>query len=565
MEKILKEWNRWQELAVDDLDLQFDLSEMQFDEEKRRDCFYRNLEFGTGGLRGVIGAGTNRMNIYVIQKATQGLANYLLKKYKNPSAAIAYDSRIKSNLFAREAAKVLAGNGIKVYIYEELMPTPALSFAVRYLKCQAGICVTASHNPANYNGYKVYGEDGCQITLTAAEKILDEIEQIDPFKDVVKLDWENGLEINRICFIPEIVKEAYIEAVYKETRGRISTDLYVVYTPLHGAGRACVLEILKRMGVKQVTVVNEQEEPDGNFPTCPYPNPEREEAMELGFALCNKVNADLLLATDPDCDRVGAAVKCGNTYRMISGNEMGVLLLDYIARIRKEKGSMPERPLAIKTIVTTDLAVKVAAHYGIEVLNVLTGFKFIGEQIGQLEKTAESERYILGFEESYGYLSGTYVRDKDAVNASALICEMAAYYKTKGLSLAERMEAIYKQYGYYQNILLDFNFEGAKGITTMRSLMVRLRNGSVPLLEGLNVSEMKDYQLGIKGLPKADVLEYHLDRGDKVIIRPSGTEPKIKIYLFVCRENSEQLRLASQKLEDLINQVFKQYREKPAE
>ena len=433
----------WKEKAVDDPDLTAELSALT-EEKEIFERFYRDLEFGTGGLRGVIGAGTNRMNIYVIRRATQGLCNYLKSTDLPQSIAIGYDSRIKSDLFAREAARVIAANGLTAFIYPRLEPTPALSWAVRYLGCGAGVCVTASHNPAKYNGYKVYGSDGCQITLDVAAAVLKEINALDMFDGVKLITEEEGRAAGRIITIGESCLEAFLDAVQQRSLSDGSKlDLKVVYTPLNGAGLECVKKILTRIGITDVTVVPEQEHPDGHFPTCPYPNPEIREAMETGLALCRKVKPDLLLGTDPDCDRMGVAVPEGDDYRLITGNEMGVLLLDYICRKRLENGNMPRNPVAVTTIVSTDMADAVAADYGVELRRVLTGFKFIGEQIALLEEAGELDRYIFGFEESYGYLSGGHVRDKDAVNASMLCCEMTAWYKSRGMTLAQAMDALY--------------------------------------------------------------------------------------------------------------------------
>lgn len=556
----------WTTKVKEDNDLIVELQNIKNDTEEIFDRFYRDLEFGTGGLRGVIGAGTNRMNIYTVRKATQGLANYLKDK-KNPSVAIAYDSRIKSELFAKNAAQVLAANGIKAYIYPELMPTPSLSFAVRHLGCDAGICVTASHNPAKYNGYKVYGEDGCQITLDMANKVLEQINTVDAFEDVNLITFEEGLSAGRIEYMKEEVVDAFIKAVKSQSLNPVKSNLNVVYTPLNGTGRRCVLRILDEIGVHNITVVPEQENPDGNFPTCPYPNPEKKEALELGLELCKKVNGDILLATDPDCDRVGIAAKDKKgDYRLFTGNEVGVLLLDYIAQIRILNHTMPENPVAVKTIVTTDMADEVAREYGIEIVNTLTGFKFIGEQIGLLEEKKEEDRYILGFEESYGYLSGGYVRDKDAVDASMLIIEMASYYLEKGITLVDKLQELYERFGYYQNHLLDFAFEGAKGMEEMEAIMKNLRENPPVAIGTSKVTGRSDYGTSLKTeegkeesitLPKSNVLEYRLEDKSKVIIRPSGTEPKIKIYLSTCKNSLEQAENRIEELEQTVKVILK--------
>ena len=528
------------------------------DEKEIFERFYRDLEFGTGGLRGVIGAGTNRMNIYVIRRATQGLCNYLKGTDLPQSVAIGYDSRIKSDLFAMEAARVIAANGLTAYIYPRLEPTPALSWAVRYLGCSAGICVTASHNPAKYNGYKVYGSDGCQITLDVAAAVLKEINALDMFDAVNLVTEEEGRAAGKIVTIGEDCLQSFLDAVQQRSLSNSEKlDLKVVYTPLNGAGLECVKKILTRIGITDVTVVPEQEHPDGHFPTCPYPNPEIREAMEKGLALCRKVKPDLLLGTDPDCDRMGVAVPEGDDYRLITGNEMGVLLLDYICRKRLENGTMPQNPVAVTTIVSTDMANAVAADYGVELRRVLTGFKFIGEQIALLEAAGEIDRYIFGFEESYGYLSGGHVRDKDAVNASMLCCEMTAWYKAKGQTLAQAMDALYEKYGYYRNDLASFTFEGAEGMQKMASIMENLRANPPKTLDWKAVVKVVDYQTGVNGLPKSNVLEFLTD-ATKVLVRPSGTEPKVKVYLSARAANmAAAVKLNQQILEELTGKYLK--------
>ena len=547
----------WKEKAVDDPDLVSELSGLN-DEKEIFERFYRDLEFGTGGLRGVIGAGTNRMNIYVIRRATQGLCNYLKGTDLPQSVAIGYDSRIKSDLFAMEAARVIAANGLTACIYPRLEPTPALSWAVRYLGCGAGICVTASHNPAKYNGYKVYGSDGCQITLDVAAAVLKEINALDMFDAVNLVTEEEGRAAGKIVTIGEDCLQSFLDAVQQRSlSGGEKLDLKVVYTPLNGAGLECVKKILTRIGITDVTVVPEQEHPDGHFPTCPYPNPEIREAMEKGLALCRKVKPDLLLGTDPDCDRMGVAVPEGDDYRLITGNEMGVLLLDYICRKRLENGKMPEKPVAVTTIVSTDMANAVAADYGVELRRVLTGFKFIGEQIALLEAAGEIDRYIFGFEESYGYLSGGHVRDKDAVNASMLCCEMTAWYKAKGQTLAQAMDALYEKYGYYRNDLASFTFEGAEGMQKMAAIMENLRANPPKTLDGKAVVKVVDYQTGVNGLPKSNVLEFQTD-ATKVLVRPSGTEPKVKVYLSARAANmAAAVKLNQQILEELTGKYLK--------
>lgn len=544
MADIQKMYDRWLERAVEDADLIAELKTVSADEEGKSDRFYRELEFGTGGLRGVIGAGTNRMNIYTVKKATQGLAEYILTNGVEKSVAISYDSRIKSDYFAKGAAEVLAANGIKVHIYTELMPTPMLSWAVRALGCGAGIMVTASHNPAKYNGYKVYGADGCQLTLEAAEAVLSKINNIDIFDGVKSADFDKAVADSTISYISnEVIEEYYVNVKKQGLHTDLVADsgLKVVYTPLNGTGNKPVRRILADIGVKQVVVVPEQENPNGNFPTCPYPNPEIREALQKGLELCDKEKPDLLLATDPDCDRVGIAVPDGDGYELFTGNEVGALLLEYICAERTALGTMPKNPVAVKTIVTTDITKAICAKYGVELREVLTGFKFIGEQIGFLEAAGEEERYIFGFEESYGYLAGGYVRDKDAVVASMLICEMAAFYRTKGISLIEARKRMYSEYGMYFNKLDTFTCEGATGMERMKGIMSDLRTNVPAAIGGMKVLASADYLASVKKdaatgaeekivLPKSDVITFYLEDSASVVIRPSGTEPKIKVY-----------------------------------
>ncbi len=522
--------------AQPDLDPEIaaELNAIAGDEEGINDRFYRDLEFGTGGLRGVLGAGTNRMNLYTVRKATQGLADYLNGTDLPKRVAIAHDSRINGELFTREAARVLAANGITALVYPRLEPTPALSWAVRYLGCGAGVCVTASHNPAKYNGYKVYGADGCQITLEVAGKILAAIEKVDCFAGVKVADYDAALAEGKIVMIEDKCLDDFVDAVYAQRVGDGAgiADLKLVYTPLNGTGLECVRKLLAKLGVNHLTVVPEQEKPDGHFPTCPYPNPEIREAMQKGLELCDKVHPDLLLGTDPDCDRCGTAVPDGKGgYRLISGNEMGIILLDYICRTRQARGTMPQNPVAVTTIVSTDMATPLAAKYGVELRRTLTGFKFIGEQIGLLEADGQADRFIFGFEESYGYLSGSHVRDKDAVNATLLVCEAAAWYAAQGKTLLDAIEALYAEFGYYRNALCSFAFEGESGMHKMQSLMKALRANPPKEIAGIAVEGITDYQSEGTGLPSADVLEYRLAGGHKFMVRPSGTEPKIKVYL----------------------------------
>lgn len=561
----------WCDNATADPDLQTELAQIKDDNDAISDRFYRDLEFGTGGLRGVIGAGTNRMNIYTVRRATQGFADYLNQEYTDPSVAISYDSRIKSDVFSKAAAEVLAANGIKVHIYSELMPTPCLSFAVRALNCQGGIMVTASHNPAKYNGYKVYGEDGCQITLRGAEIILEKINSLDIFNDIKTSSFDEELAKGNIKYIGQDVIEDFYKHVLAEginTDLCASSGLKVVYTPLNGTGNKPVREILKRIGISDVTVVKEQENPDGSFTTCPYPNPEIREALEVGLRYCNEVKPDLLLATDPDCDRVGIAVPDGDGYALFSGNEVGAMLLEYICEQRIQKGTMPKDPIAVKTIVTTDIVNLIGKAYGVEIIDVLTGFKFIGEQIGMLEAKGEEKRYVFGFEESYGYLSGTYVRDKDAVNASMLICEMAAYYRTKGITLLQARENMYKKYGVFYQTLYSFTFEGASGMKKMADIMETLRNQHPTEIAGLKVVRFDDYKASTSKdittgavteltLPKSNVLAFFLEGGSKCIVRPSGTEPKIKAYITAKMPTHEEAHELEAKLHDDFSRNFK--------
>lgn len=536
----LQEYNRW--LSWPGMDAETKDALCAMTREQTEDAFYRDLAFGTGGLRGVIGAGTNRMNIYTVAKATQGLADYLNKQREQPSVCIGYDSRIKSDVFARVAAGVFAANGVKVSIWPRLMPVPTVSFAVRHLGADAGVMITASHNPSKYNGYKVYGADGCQITTQAAAQVLAEIEKLDIFRDVHTGSFEEYLEKGGISYIPEETYTAFVENVKAQSvlyGEEVNKDTAIVYSPLNGAGRWPVLRTLSEMGYTNVTVVAEQAEPDGNFPTCPYPNPEIREAMELGLRYARENNADLLLATDPDCDRVGIAVKNEEgAYVLLSGNETGILLLDYICSQRVKHGKMPEKPVMVKTIVTMDLAERIAARYGLETRNVLTGFKFIGEQIGLLENQGQKERYVFGFEESYGYLTGTYVRDKDGVGGAYMICEMFSYYATRGIRLTDKLQELYKEYGYCRNTLHSFQFEGSAGFAKMQRIMALFRQG-IQSFGGLRVEKVLDYSLGLDGLPKSDVLKFLLEGGCSLVVRPSGTEPKLKLYLSVTAEDAQ--------------------------
>lgn len=538
-------YDLWREKATADKDLLPELQSIQGNEDEILDRFYKNLEFGTAGLRGVIGAGTNRMNIYTVNQATQGLADYLNADFENPSIAIAYDSRIKSDVFARAAACVLAANGVQVYLYPELVPTPMLSYAVRALGCSSGIILTASHNPAKYNGYKCYDPNGYQMTDEAAAKTYAYIQNVDMFTGVRTMDFDEALAAGKICYIGRDVFEGFYEEVLKaQVNPAVCEDseLSVIYTPLNGTGNLHVREILKRIGIRDVTVVPEQELPDGNFPTCPYPNPEIRQAFERAIALSETKKADLLLATDPDCDRVGIAVLDGSEYKLMSGNEVGIMLTEYLLSSLQEKGKLPENPIVVKTIVTSRLVAKIAETYGAQTADLLTGFKYIGELVTNLEKKGETDRFIIGMEESYGYLRGAHCRDKDAVVASMLICEMAAYYKAKGQSLYDFMQSIYKKYGMYLNTLLNFGFEGAAGMQKMADMMTALRAEPPKSIAGEAVEAITDYKASVckdlktgkettVDLPKSNVLQYYLEGADSVIVRPSGTEPKIKVYI----------------------------------
>jgi len=530
-----KEFERWLAFELEDPDLKPELMGIQGNDDEIKERFAVSLKFGTAGLRGTLGAGTNRMNIWVVRQATQGLANWVLTQGGTQTVAISYDSRLKSDVFSKEAAGVLAANGIKVRIYDALMPVPALSFATRYYNCNAGIMVTASHNPAKYNGYKAYGPDGCQMTDDAAAIVYDEIQKTDVLTGAKVMSFAEGVEKGLIRFVGDDCKKAFYEAIEaRQVRPGVAKDsgLKLVYSPLNGSGLVPVTKVLSDIGITDITIVPEQEYPNGYFTTAPYPNPEIFEALKYGLELAKKTGADLMLATDPDADRVGIAMKCPDgSYELVSGNEMGVLLLDYICAGRKEQGTMPENPVAVMSLVSTPLADAVAEHYGVELRHVLTGFKWIGDQIAQLEDAGEVDRFIFGFEESYGYLAGPYVRDKDAVIASMLICEMAAYYRSTGSSIKQRLEEIYAQYGRYLNKVDSFEFPGLSGMDKMSGIMKGLRDSAPSEFAGIKVNSVKDFEKPEEtGLPKANVLIYGLEDGSSVIVRPSGTEPKIKIY-----------------------------------
>ena len=558
----------WKSQQLEDEALVKELQDIDGDELAINDRFYRELEFGTAGLRGVLGAGTNRMNIYTVAKATRGLAKYLLQNNSKPSIAIAYDSRNNSDVFAKIAAGVMASMGVKVYIWKELMPTPSLSFAVRYFKCDGGIVITASHNPAKYNGYKAYGSDGCQMATKAADAVYALIGEVDIFKDYEVMDFEEGIQAGLIEIISEEVFDAYISTVSNESLAGndIDKSVKIAYTPLHGAGLRCVTSCLERNGFTNIAVVKEQANPDGNFPTCPYPNPEIREALEVGLRVAKEVDADILIATDPDCDRAGIAVKEGDDFALVTGNEVGMLLLDYICKRRIALGKMPKNPIAVKSIVSIDMATRIANKYGVEMKDVLTGFKFIGEQILHLEEKGEEDRYIFGFEESYGYLTGAYVRDKDAVNAALMIAEMFAYYKGEGKSLLDVLRDLYAEYGYCLNTTYSFEFEGEAGMKKMADIMSNIRSTTPSNIGGKKVLSVLDYEKSLEknietgeekliNLPKSNVIKLLLEDYASIVFRPSGTEPKLKIYISISAKDKEEAK----KKETLVYEQAKGY------
>lgn len=564
-------YNEWLEKATGDPDLKAELESIKGNDDEILDRFYRSLEFGTAGLRGVIGAGTNRMNIYTVGRATQGLADYLNANYDNPSVAIGYDSRIKSDLFSKEAASVLAANGVKVYIYDELEPTPCLSYAIRYYHTQSGIIITASHNPAKYNGYKCYNPNGYQMTDEEAAEAYEYIQKVDYFTGIKKVDFDDAVNAGKIEFIGEKVINSFLDEVQKQCINPEivkNADLKVIYTPLNGTGNKPVRAILDRIGVKSVYVVPEQEYPDGNFPTCPFPNPEIKQVFEIGLEMNRKIGADILLATDPDCDRVGIAVpdKTGELVLM-SGNEVGAMLLNYILSQRLEKGTLPKSAIAVKSFVSTDLAEVIAKKYNCTFKNLLTGFKYIGELITNLEKEGRAFDFVMGFEESYGYLAGTHARDKDAVVASMLICEMAAYYKTKNMNLVDVMNSLYDKFGYYCNEVKSYTFEGAQGMEKMAQIMDTLRQNPPKTIGDFIVTAVSDYKTSkitfTDGkeekieLPKSNVLAFALENGNKVIVRPSGTEPKIKAYLTAIGNDKESASKIAKTLESAADEFMK--------
>ncbi len=552
-------YEKWLEKAgrvkIADPDIVKELQEIRGNREKIEDAFCRNLVFGTGGLRGILGAGSNRMNVHTVARASSGLADWIICQYQRrknshnaegawePRIAVSYDSRIKSRLFARTACQVFAASGLKVYVYPELMPTPCLSFAVRRLGCGAGVMITASHNPKEYNGYKVYGSDGCQITVEAADEIYKAIERLDMFDDIRIIDFQAGLESGRIEYISGDISAGFVQKVKAQSvlgDADIDKSIPIIYTPLNGTGLKPVLSVLRECGYSNITVVEEQKEPDGNFPTCPYPNPEIEEALALGIEYAKKAKAALVLATDPDCDRAGIAVRDSQgRYELLTGNETGLLLLDYICSRRTALGTMPDSPVVAKTIVTSDMGERIAARYGAETINVLTGFKFIGEQIGILEADKREKDFIFAFEESCGYLSGSYVRDKDGVGAAFLICEMCAYYGSMGMNLKDKLNQLYDTYGFFMDRLHSYKFPGARGFEKMNRIMNDFRRKPFTL-GGMKPETMIDYQLGIQGLPKSNVLKFVLAEGCSVVIRPSGTEPKLKAYISICTDSREE-------------------------
>lgn len=565
-------YNEWLEKADADPDLKVELENIKGNDDEILDRFYRSLEFGTAGLRGVIGAGTNRMNVYTVGRATQGLADYLNDNYDSPSVAIGYDSRIKSDYFSRESAEILAANGIKVYIYDELEPTPCLSYAVRKLKASGGIIITASHNPAKYNGYKCYNSKGYQMTDDEAAQTYEYIKKVDYFTGIKKVDFDSALSDGKIEYIGEKLIESFLDEVQKQCINPDivrKADLKVIYTPLNGTGNKPVRKILDRIGVKNVYVVPEQEKPDGNFPTCPFPNPEIKQVFELGLEMNKKIGADILLATDPDCDRVGIAVPDDSgKLVLMSGNEVGAMLLNYILSQKKEKGLLSDNSIAVKSFVSTDLAEVIAKKYNCKFKNLLTGFKYIGELVTNLEAEGRASDFVMGFEESYGYLAGTHARDKDAVVASMLICEMAAYYKTKNMNLVDVMESLYEEFGFYANVVESYTFEGASGMEKMASIMDGLRTNAPSKIAGYDVVSVSDYEASktvfANGradekieLPKSNVLAYGLTDGNKLIVRPSGTEPKIKAYITAVGKSREEADSIAAKLIDAANEFMK--------
>lgn len=556
-----EEYQRWLAADLQDADLSPELRKIQGNDEEIKDRFAVSLQFGTAGLRGVLGAGTNRMNIYVVAQATQGLANWVKTQGGTQTVAISFDTRLKSDVFSKTAAGVLAANGIKVRIYDAAMPVPALSFATRYYNCNAGIMVTASHNPAKYNGYKAYGPDGCQMPDQAADVVYNEIQKIDVLNGAQQISFAQGVEDGLIRFVGDDCKKAFYEAIEScQVRPGLAatSGLKLVYSPLNGSGLVPVTQVLKDIGITDITIVPEQEYPNGYFTTCSYPNPEIYAALESGLKLAKECDADLMLATDPDADRVGIAMKCPDgTYELVTGNEMGALLLDYICAGRIEKGTMPKDPVAVMSLVSTPLAKAIAKHYNVELRSVLTGFKWIGDQILNLEKNHQEDRFIFGFEESYGYLAGSYVRDKDAVVASMLICEMAAYYRANGSSIKQRLEEIYSQYGRYFNKTDSFEFPGLSGMDKMAGIMAQLRKEPPTAIGAHKIAKAVDFKKSEEtGLPPANVLLYELENGATVIIRPSGTEPKIKAYFTTLGKDLAEAQAQKDELAAAVEPIF---------
>ena len=560
MDKKIKDlYELWLAKASGDEDLIKELKTM--DEDTIKDAFYKELEFGTAGLRGISGAGTNRMNIYVVKKAAQGIANYVNKNYQgNKSIAIGYDSRIKSKLFAEISAMVFAANGIKTYVYSDIIPTPCVSYAIRYLSCVSGVMVTASHNPSKYNGYKVYGPSGCQISSKMSDDILAEIQKLDVFKDIKELDYQEGLENKMIEPMPQEVFDSFMEEVNKlkiAKEEELDKNIKIVYTPLHGVGLKPVLKILRDNGYENIVVVKEQEQPDGTFPTTSYPNPESMQALDLARKYAKEDEADIIIATDPDSDRVGLVAKDDKgEYITISGNQTGMLLLDYLARCRLEQNKMPKHPVCVRSVVTTDMIDHIAKKYGIEVRAVLTGFKYIGGEVNNLEEEGRTSDLILAFEESIGFLTGSHVRDKDAVNASLLIAEMAAFYKKKKMTLLDRLDEIHNELGYSLNNTYSYEFAGQQGMSKMNAIMEDFRKG-IKEFGDYKVLEMIDYQKGVANLPKSNIVKFILDGGSSLIIRPSGTEPKIKVYLFLYGENRKEVSQKELRLMADIAKIIK--------
>ena len=564
-------YNEWLEKATVDPDLIAELESIKGNDEEILDRFYRSLEFGTAGLRGVIGAGTNRMNYYTVCQATQGLADFLKKHFENPSVAIGYDSRIKSDYLSREAAKVLAANSVKVYLFEELEPTPCLSFAIRHFHTSSGIILTASHNPAKYNGYKCYNSNGYQMTDEEANETYEFIQKVDYFTGIKTMDFDEAVEQGLIEYMGDEVIDAFLDEVQKQCINPEivkESNLKVIYTPLNGTGNKPVRKILDRIGVKDVHIVPEQENPDGSFPTCPFPNPEIRQSFECALKMADEIKPDLLLATDPDCDRVGIAVQDGNGgYKLMTGNEVGAMMLNYLLSQKAEKGTLTPESIAVKSFVSTDLAEVIAKKYNCSFKNLLTGFKYIGEVITQLEAQGKSDEFVMGFEESYGYLAGTHARDKDAVVASMLICEMAAYYKSKGMSLAEVMDSLYDEFGYYFNVVESYTFEGASGMEKMAGIMDGLRQNAPSEFAGMSVTKTDDYKTSVSlnadgttsviELPKSNVLAYTLTDGNKIIVRPSGTEPKIKAYITAIGKDKQSAQVIADRLIAEANEIMK--------